>query len=135
MKKLIIALVLICCCFALFAEPSYTQSSRSYVNIPLLKVLESTNNYIVVYINNFDKVTYVSIPKAWFKQGVAGQKGKVRALPKKLSPYMTLNFDGGEFVDLSLSMPTSKLDSAWGVFAGGSPMPAEIDPIKVAAGN
>lgn len=135
-KKLFITLALIfCCTFSIFAQKAFTQSSKSYVNVPILKVYEHREAYVVAYVNNNNKIQYVSVPKVWFKQGTPEKKAEVRALQKNLSPYMTICFDDGEFYFIYISMPVSKLDTAWGVMPSGQSIPAEIDPKKVAAGN
>ena len=136
MKKVFLSLALIfCCTFGVFAQKAFVQSSRSYVNVPILKVFEHREAYVIAYVNNDNKITYVSAPKTWFKQGTPDRKAEVRALQKKLNPYMTICFDDGEFYFLYLSMPVSKLDNAWGVYPTGQGLPEEMDPKKVAAGN
>ena len=117
MKKVFLSLALIfCCTFGIFAQKAFVQSSRSYVN-------------------NDNKITYVSAPKTWFKQGTPEKKAEVRALQKKLNPYMTICFEDEEFYFLYLSMPVSKQDNAWGVYPTGQSIPEEMDPKQVAAGN
>ena len=103
-KKLFITLALIfCCTFSIFAQKAFTQSSRSYVNVPILKVYEHREAYVVAYVNNNNKIQYVSVPKVWFKQGTPEKKAEVRALQKNLSPYMTICFDDGEFYFIYIS--------------------------------
>ena len=136
MKKLLLSLALIfCCTFGIFAQKAFTPSTKSYVNVPILKVFEHRDAYVVTYVNNSNKVNYVSIPKTWFKQGTTEKKGEVKPLQKNLEPYMTICFDNDEFYFIYLSMPVSKLDDAWGVMAAGQGLPAEIDPKMVAEGR
>lgn len=136
MKKRLLTLVLIiCCAVSMFAQKAFEQSSKSYVNVPILKAFEHKDAYVVCYVNNNNELKYVSIPKTWFKQGTPERKAEVRPLQKNLGPYMTICFDEGEFYFLYLSMPVSKLDTAWGVIPAGNTIPEEIDPKQVAAGN
>ena len=136
MKKFVISLALIfCCTFSIFAQKAFEQSSKSYVNVPILKVFEHREAYVVAYVNNANKINYVSVPKIWFKQGSPERQAEVRPLQKNLGPYMTICFEDGEFYFLYISMPVSKLDSTWGVFPTGQGLPPEIDPQTVAEGK
>ena len=134
-KRFLILALILCCTFSIFAQKAFEQSSRSYVNVPVLKVFEHKDAYVVCYVNNNNELQYVSVPKIWFKQGTPDRKAEVRALQNKLGPYMTICFDDGEFYFLYLSMPVSKLDSAWGVIPSGRSIPEEIDPKAVAEGK
>ena len=46
MKKLLLSLALIfCCTFGIFAQKAFTPSTKSYVNVPILKVFEHRDAY------------------------------------------------------------------------------------------
>lgn len=138
MKK-IAALVLVIILFSLSFVVAETpeklvEGSFSYVNVPVIKVLEQRDNYIVYYRQFGSKIGCVSIPRAWFKQGQADRKGFVKPLAKHVEPYISIFFENGEFVRLNLNVPNNKLDSVWGVFEGVK-IPAEIDPVSFAHGK
>ncbi len=134
-KRFLILALIFCCTCGIFAQKAFEQSSKSYVNVPIIKVFEHKEAYVVAYVNNSNQIKYVAVPKLWFKQGTTERKAEVRALQKNLGPYMTICFDEGEFSFIYLCMPVSKLDAAWGIMSSGQGLPEEIDPKSVAAGN
>lgn len=119
-----------------FAETpeKMVEGSFSYVNVPVLKVLEQRDNYVVYYRKFGTKIGCVSIPREWFKQGQPSRKGVVKSLAKNVAPYISVCFEDGEFVRLFLNVPNDKMDSVWGVF-NGAQLPAEIDPQSFAHGK
>lgn len=133
------ALIFVLMLFAtvsIFAETpeKLQEGSFSYVNVPVLKVMEQRDNYVVYYRQFGTKIGCVSIPREWFKQGQANRKGYVKPLAKNVEPYISLFFSGTEFVRLNLNVPNNKMDSVWGVFEGTS-IPAEINPVDFAHGK
>ena len=98
---------------ALFAENSSSASAPartegkwtdiSYVNVPVLKILEGKDGYVI-------------IPKKW-AHGTpeAPRKLKFRAVKTSLGSYMTVVKDAGEFKRVILSIPMNKNNSIWGV--------------------
>lgn len=88
----------------------------SYVNVPVLKILEGKDGYAVIYQKNQTGVGNVVIPKKWGK-GNAEQprKLKFRAVKTSLGAYMTVVKDGGEFKRVILSIPMNKSNSIWGM--------------------
>ena len=133
-KRFLILAMILFCAFSVFAQKAFEQSSRSYVNVPILKTYEHKDAYVVCYVNNNNEIKYVSIPKLWFKQGSPEKKAEVRPLQKNLAPYLTICFDNDEFYFIYICMPISKLDNSWGVIPFGNSIPPEIDPKAVASG-
>lgn len=138
MKKtavLILFAVLFSTAFVFAEAPEKrVEGSFSYVNVPVLKVMEQRDNYVVYYRKFGTKIGCISIPREWFRQGQANRKGFVKPLAKNVEPYLTLFFEEGEFVRLNLNVPNNKMDKVWGVFAGVN-VPSEIDPVALAHGN
>ncbi|MCM1321978.1 MAG: hypothetical protein NC041_08375 [Bacteroides sp.] len=121
MKKLFIA-VIICVCMMYSAaaqEQSEEKSSATYVNVPVYKVFDHKDAYVVMYAKG-SNVGQTYLPKEWFQQS-GHKKGSVRALAKNISQYMTIVYKDGEFFRVILNMPVSRHDSAWGVY------PANVD--------
>ena len=127
MKKILMILsVLFVCSFAVFADkgssgnpPARTEgkwTDMSYVNVPVLKVLEGKDGYIVLYQKNKVGVGNVVLPKKWAHGTTeAPRKLKFRQVKTALGAYMTIVKDGGEFKRVILSIPMSKSNSIWGL--------------------
>ena len=120
MKKLLVLFaILTAFSVAAFAEEEKSSdgwSPLSYVNIPVLKVLEGTEGYVVIYQKNHTGVGNTVIPKAWAKGDVENPKKlKFRKLkPGLLKPYMTVVKKDGEFHRVILTLPMNKSHEVWG---------------------
>jgi len=126
MKKILMILALISVfSMALFADngsanaPERTEgkwTDMSYVNVPILKILEGKDGYAVIYQKNKTGVGNVVIPKKWGKgSSEAPRKLKFRAVNTSIGAYMTVVKDGGEFKRVILSIPMNKQNSIWGM--------------------
>lgn len=117
-KKLavvIFALVLSFCTFAAEKDES-KWSSMTYVNIPVLKVLDARNGYLVIYQKNKVGVGSVVIPKDWIKGSEdSPRKLKLRKVRRSMDSYMTIIKEDGEFKRVVLNLPMNKQNSIWGV--------------------
>lgn len=126
MKKLLMIFALLAVfSAAIFADnnsasaPERTEgkwTDISYVNVPVLKILEGKDGYAVIYQKNKTGVGNVIIPKNW-AHGTpdAPRKLKFRAVKTSLGAYMTIVKDGDEFKRVILSIPMNKNNSIWGV--------------------
>ena len=91
-------------------------TEMSYVNVPVLKILEGKDGYAVIYQKNKTGVGNVVIPKKWGKGNEEQpRKLKFRAVKTSLGAYMTIVKDGGEFKRVILSIPMNKSNSIWGM--------------------
>ena len=91
-------------------------SDISYVNVPILKILEGKNAYSIIYQKNQVGVGSVVIPKAWAKGSTdSPRKLKFRKVRSGYNSFMTVIKDEGEFKRVILSVPMNKSDSIWGV--------------------
>ena len=127
MKKILIVLALFAVFSAvLFAEknnksttPERTEgkwTEISYVNVPVLKVLEGKDGYVVIYQKNKTGVGNVILPKKWAHGTEENpRKLKFRAVNTSLGAYMTVVKDAGEFKRVILSIPMDKNNSIWGM--------------------
>lgn len=88
----------------------------SYVNVPILKILEGRDGYAVIYQKNRAGVGSVVIPKSWANGNPEKpRKLKFRAVNTALGSYMTIVKNKGEFQRVILSLPVSKQNSIWGL--------------------
>lgn len=132
MKKLILIFALASIfSFSIFAQEESSSnikierneekwSTMSYVNVPVLKILEDKDAYVVIYQKNRMGTANTVIPKKW----VHGTKESPSKLRLRSSKYaynstMTIVKDNGEFVRVILTAPLSRSNSIWGVVARG----------------
>ena len=111
--------------FALCAQNSSTSDDSrdeskwttiNYVNVPVLKVLESKDGYIIIYQKNKVGVGTVELPKKWAKGNTQEpRKLKFRSVSTSASAYMTIVKDGSDFKRVILSIPMNKQNSLWGI--------------------
>ena len=94
---------------------SYTNSNMTYLTVPVYKVLESPEAFIVLYGKYGAKIGTVCIPKEWSKpkQGEV-RKLLIRNLPSKLNPYLCVFYQDGKFFRALLTVPTDKRHTVWG---------------------
>lgn len=140
MKKNIIALLaLATLATAAFAVPvAYNESSEknwssmSYDYVPVYKVLEGKNAFVVIYQKGKYGVGNTTLPKKWaHRTKDEGPKLRIRNLPSgKLKPYLTVVKDDGEFKYVILTMPQSKSNAAWGVVANGADLETDKDTLE-----
>jgi hypothetical protein len=120
MKKILCVLfAAMIVCAAVTAEQERDPSkwaSVSYVDVPIYKILESKDAYVVIYGKDRTGTGSTTIPKKWAKGNTeTPRKLKFRSVKGKLQPFMTVIKKDGTFLRVILSVPTSKLNSVWGV--------------------
>lgn len=125
MKKLIIAATLVFAAFCLAAtaenssQPNkkytneFVESTVSYRNVNIRKVLDHRDAYIVFYQKGHRDTGTVTIPKRWYKENP--KKLTFRPLPKGMTPYMTVISREGSFERVTLTMPKNQVAPYWGV--------------------
>ena len=127
MKKLLMILTVISLlALSLFADENNSASGPertegkwtelSYVNVPVLKILEGKEGYAIIYQKNKTGVGNVVIPKSWAHGTTENpRKLKFRAVKTSIGAYMTVVKDKGEFKRVILSIPMEKSNSIWGL--------------------
>lgn len=91
-------------------------SNLSYVNVPILKVLEGKDGYVVLYQKNKTGVGSTVIPKKWARGTPdSPRKLKIRASKTVNAAFMTVAKRDGEFFRVILTVPTSKYSGLWGL--------------------
>ena len=140
MKKIIVTLLALATfAAAAFAVPvAYNEtneanwSDMSYEYIPVFKVLESTDAFVVLYQKGKYGVGQTTLPKNWTHSSKESPaKLKMRALTGgKLKPYLTVVKKGGDFHHVILTMPVSKANAAWGVVNKGVKIDTDKDTLE-----
>ena len=127
MKKILMILALFAVfSAAIFADTNSSASAPartegkwtdiSYVNVPVLKILEGKDGYVVIYQKNRTGVGNVILPKNWAHGNPeTPRKLKFRSVKTALGSYMTVVKDNGEFKRVILSIPMDKNNSIWGM--------------------
>lgn len=120
-KKIILAFALaVAVILPLTAESEtpggHVKADISYVMAPVYKVMDSSDAYVVIYGKPGNKMGTVTVPKAWAKynKDVEVRKLVIRALPRKLNPYITVVNKNGDFLKVILTIPTDHNNAIWG---------------------
>ena len=91
-------------------------SSVTYFNVPLYKVLQTEDAYVVIYAKNKVGAASTTIPKKWAKGNTENpRKLKFRTVRGTLQPFMTIVKDNGKFLRVILSVPPTKNTDFWGL--------------------
>lgn len=107
------------------AEPKTKTSSEkdeskwtdlSYENIPVLKILEAKEAFVIIYQKNKIGTGTTVIPKSWARGNPENpRKLKFRNTKNPNNSFMTIVKKGGEFRRVILTIPMSKRNAMWGV--------------------
>lgn len=99
----------------------FREAKVSYRSVPIYKVLDQKDAYIVSYAKGHFGVGQVAIPKAWYStDGNKQTKLQFRPVTKGIAPYMSVFSRDGNFDHVVLTMPTSRNDPVWGVAEAGA---------------
>ncbi len=91
-------------------------SKLSYENVPILKLLEGKEGYVVIYQKNRTGVGSTVIPKAWAKGNVENpRKLKFRKTRTVNQAYLTIIKKDGQFSRVIINTPMNKASGIWGV--------------------
>lgn len=124
MKKAVVLLVLLV--ISTVSVFAFTHESEySYTNIPLYKVYNHQNGYIVLYTKDGYKISTSYVPIKWF--ALSDRRGKLINLPKGLYPYMTIVYKNNEFQYVTLAVPRNPADSFWGLLPEGTDVTGKFD--------
>lgn len=126
-KKGIILAFLILLGFGLYAqEANQASESFSYLNVDIVKVYQHKDAYFVLYNKSGNKMGQVALPKDWFHYA-SENKSKIRPLPPKLDPYLTIIYKDGAFYKVYLNMPVDRLHPVWAVLDNNIDISARIN--------
>ncbi len=111
-----------------FATPTKGNDTHSenwanitYYTVPIYKILDSSDAYVVIYAKNDIGVGQCVIPKSWAKYSKdSPRKLQIRTLRRgKLKSYLAVFKKDGEFCKAILNVPQDKSDHVWGVVKQG----------------
>ncbi|WP_027727376.1 hypothetical protein [Treponema sp. C6A8] len=115
MKKLFILIAM-----AVMFIPSLAAKAQkslvTYYSVPVLKVLDSRDAYVVIYQKNKIGTASVLLPKKWCLP-TKGEpvKLKVRAVNTMDEAYFSVYKRNGEFYRAVLNVPLKKTNPIWGI--------------------
>ncbi len=126
MKKILLLLALtVIVNFAVLAQDNSNSNSKrdeakwtslSYVNVPVLKVLDGKDAYVVIYQKNRTGVGTTVVPKAWARGNPENPKKlKFRNAKNPNEAFMTIIRKEGDFKRVVLTIPTNRSSGLWGV--------------------
>lgn len=141
MKRLVgVLLVLALSCASIMAQDEQSENSGrdeskwgpvSYYNVPVYKVFDSKNAYVVVYGKSRYGAGSTTIPKKWARGNVQNpRKLKFRTVEGTLQPFMTVVSENGEFKRVVLNVPASKSNKIWGVAKESAVKDADKDTLE-----
>lgn len=99
-------------------------SNLNYVDLPIVKVLDSKDAFVVYYQKKKAGNGVTVVPKKWILGNKdTPRKLKLRFMGKgKLRPLFTVIKKDGSFFRAVLSLPKNKADPVWGVVPQGTPV-------------
>lgn len=114
-----------------FEKDESKWSTLSYVNVPIVKILEGKDGYVIVYQKNRVGTGTTVVPKAWAKGTPDNpRKLKFRNTKKNNSAYMTVVQKEGEFKRVILTIPMNKNSGMWGVVASGKELDTDKEDLS-----
>ena len=116
MKKLILIFLVALIGFCAFAHDFENESDLFYINVPIIRVYDHIDAYIVHYQKGNMDVGQAFVPKEWFKTSEVN-KSRVRPLAKGVQPYMTVIYSEGTFQKVFINMPENRRHSAWKILS------------------
>lgn len=116
MKKLFLVLFVLTLFTGVYAQEMENEAELFYINVPIVRVYDHIDAYVVHYQKGNMAVGQVFVPKEWFNTREVN-KSRVRPLAKGLTPYMTVIYANGEFQKVFLNMPTNRSHSAWKILS------------------
>ncbi|MBO4320570.1 MAG: hypothetical protein J5857_08890 [Treponema sp.] len=105
-------------------------SDVSYESVPIYKILQTTDAYIVIYLARGMKVESLIIPKEWGKYG-DGKKLYFRNKAAGLDSSMTVFYKGDSFDHVILTVNLNPLDPLWGIAPHGTKVDTNIDTLDI----
>jgi hypothetical protein len=114
MKKLIIVLFLIALITPAFAQNRASELPRLYyINVPIERIIPSSEGYIIQYRNSSSVVSTIGIPIEWFNDA-GGKADIVRLTLASDWPSMSVFYSDGEFSHVRLYVHRAASHLTWG---------------------
>lgn len=91
-------------------------SNFSYFNVPVLKIMEAREGFLITYQKNGLGTGTTVIPKKWAKGNEENPRKLVmRSTSGTVQPYMSVVSKDGQFHRVILTVPVSKRHPVWGL--------------------
>jgi len=120
MKKLIFVLVLFALIIPVFAQSNSSELPRVYyTNVPVERVIPTTQGYIIQYRSTSSIIATIGIPIDWF-QSAASKADIVQLVSGHDWPSMSVFYKDGEFSHVRLYVHRSKAHTTWGSVPQGT---------------
>ena len=145
MKKFILAFAMVfCLTLPMIAQQAEGENSTpiwdhgdnisnlDYNNVKIYKIYDQAENYVVLYEKRGIKVGQVNIPKQWIRSTDGNDpKLKMRPISEDIEPYMSVIYKDGSFYKVVLSLPSSRVNSIWGVAPNGLKVETDVDNFNI----
>lgn len=105
-------------------------SELSYQSVPIYKIMQTKDAYIVFYLGHGMKVESQVIPKDWAKRGDE-KKLYFRHKAPGLESSMTVFYRGGSFDHVILTVEPNPMDPLWAVAPHGTKVDTNIDSLNI----
>lgn len=115
MKKIAVLIAGLTVGFSLFAQENASNDGEYfYQNMPLEKIYQYRDGYILIYRSGINSLAKAYIPMEWFDVG--NKKAELIWLPQGRSswPYLMVFYKGGEFSHVRLYAHTNLNSGTWG---------------------
>lgn len=133
-KKILIFAVISIIVSSIFAQSKTTGltpekheekwSDMTYYTVPILKVLEAKDAYVILYLKNNSGTGTTVIPKSWAKGTPDNPKKlKFRDIKNPAAAYMTVVSKENSFYRVILTVPIRKNNNLWGVIEYSKQVP------------
>lgn len=124
-NMLLAAVLLMCAVSVLSAAELESESEYYYINVPVVKVLQHQDGYVVIYRQAGYKIGSTVIPMKWFK--APENKAQLGYIDKALGPYLTVYYKGPDIERIKLNVPPRRDDPVWGIVPNDSDTAGKFD--------
>jgi hypothetical protein len=118
-KRIVLAAVCLAfvCSAAMWATET-TTSDLYYINVPIVRVLQHRDGYVVYYQKKAQGIGKTYIPKKWFAK--TERKAYLDPLDGYMGSFLTIYYNQGEFQRVRLNLPTDPRHAVWGGVYNGN---------------
>jgi hypothetical protein len=118
MKKIIFALIFLALIMPVFSQDnSRNTTDMYYINVPIEKIYQTGQGYVILYRKGTNQIGTVSIPYEWFTDS-AGRAEMMRLPSGPDWPTMSVFYKSGEFSHVRVYVHRLSGHRTWGLFPG-----------------
>ncbi|HZK19583.1 MAG TPA: hypothetical protein VFC68_02530, partial [Treponemataceae bacterium] len=93
--------------------PEDKKSSITYQTVPILKIYDAADAYLVLYQSSQANIARVAFPKEWFK--TRDIRAHIRDTSEKIGSFLTVFYKDGVFYRLTVSVSLDRRNDVWGI--------------------